>query len=164
MSAVLSRSRPLSNRTRTPSSDAKKCGTRCPVGSPLQRRNCQLILPPLDSIPMKRYLRFCLVFLISLALPLSGMAGAQALVEPCPMKTMGMSMMGDMGKDCCQDMSTASEHGKPCKPGQECKTGGMLQVSIAKPGVNLFSPVVVTSFVSVLPVQTPSGVWRPPRV
>ena len=112
---------------------------------------------------MKRYLRFCLIFLISLALPLNGMAGVSAPAEPCPMKTMGMSMMGDMGKDCCQDMSTPSEHGKPCKPGQECKTGGMLQVSIVKPPVTLFSPVIATFFVNVLPVQTPSGVWRPPR-
>jgi hypothetical protein len=112
---------------------------------------------------MKRYLRFCLIFLISLALPLSGMAGVQAPADPCPMKTMGMSMMDDMDMDCCQDMSTPSEHGKPCKPGQECKSGGMLQVSIVKPPVTLFSPVVATFFVDVLPVPTSSGVWRPPR-
>ncbi|MCF5512067.1 hypothetical protein GIV66_30220 [Pseudomonas sp. PA-3-11C] len=43
---------------------------------------------------MKRYVRFCLIFLISLALPLSGMAGVQASTEPCPMKTMGIAMMG----------------------------------------------------------------------
>ncbi|OOG10916.1 hypothetical protein LOY55_12785 [Pseudomonas sp. B21-040] len=112
---------------------------------------------------MKRYLRFCLIFLISLALPLSGMAGVSAPAEPCPMKTMDMSMMGDMGMDCCQDMSTAPDHGKPCKPGQECKTGALLQVSIIKPPVNLFSPVIATFFADALPVQTPSGVWRPPR-
>lgn len=126
--------------------------------------NCQNKGLKLDSCPMKRYLRFCLVFLISLALPLSGMAGVQAPAEPCPMKTMGMSMMGDMGKDCCQGKGMPSDHGKPCKPGQECKTGGMLQVFIAKPPVTLFSPVVATYFVDVLPVQTPSGVWRPPRI
>jgi len=48
---------------------------------------------------MKRYLRFCLIFLISLALPLSGMAGVQTSIEPCPMKTMGMAMMDGMGQD-----------------------------------------------------------------
>ncbi|MFS2069132.1 hypothetical protein ACEN9D_10275 [Pseudomonas sp. CT11-2] len=112
---------------------------------------------------MKRYLRCCLIFLMCFALPLSGMAGIQAPTEPCPMKTTGMAMMGDMDQDCCQDMSTPAEHGKACKPGQECKTGGMLQVSIAKPPVTLFNPVVTTFFVDALPVQTPSGVWRPPR-
>lgn len=60
---------------------------------------------------MKRYLRFCLIFLIGLALPLSGMAGVQAPTEPCPMKTMGMAMMDDMGVDCCNEMKSPSEHG-----------------------------------------------------
>jgi hypothetical protein len=113
---------------------------------------------------MKRYLRFCIIFMISLALPLSGMAGVQAPTEPCPMKAMGMAMMDDMGMDCCNDMKTPSEHGKPCKPGQECKTGGMLQVSIFKPPVTVFSPVGFSFLGDSLPVQTPSGVWRPPRV
>lgn len=113
---------------------------------------------------MKRYLRFCLIFLISLALPLSGMAGVQPPTEPCPMKTMGMAMMDDMGMDCCNDMKSPTEHGKPCKLGQECKTGGMLQVSILKPLLTVFSPVVLSFFSDSLPEQTPSGVWRPPRV
>jgi hypothetical protein len=113
---------------------------------------------------MKRYLRFCLIFVISLALPLSGMAGVQAPTEPCPMKTMGMAMMDDMGMDCCNDMQSPTEHGKPCKPGQECKTGGMLQVSISKPPVSVLSPVVLSFYSDSLPVQTPPRVWRPPRV
>jgi hypothetical protein len=113
---------------------------------------------------MKRSLRYFIIFMISLALPLSGMAGVQAPTEPCPMKTMGMAMMDDMGMDCCNDMKSPAEHGKPCKPGQECKTGGMLQVSIIKPPVTRSSPVVLSFFSDSLPVQTPSGVWRPPRV
>jgi hypothetical protein len=113
---------------------------------------------------MKRYLRFCLIFVISLALPLSGMAGVQAPTEPCPMKAMGMAMMDDMGMDCCNDMKSPTEHGKPCKAGQECKTGGMLQVSIVKPPVTLFSPVVLAFSSDSVPLPTPSGVWRPPRV
>ena len=113
---------------------------------------------------MKRYLRLFLIFLISLALPLSGMAGVQAPTEPCPMKTMGMAMMDDMGMDCCNDMKSPVEHGKPCKPGQECKAGSILQVSMFKPPVTVFSPVAISFFTDSLPVQTPSGVWRPPRV
>jgi hypothetical protein len=112
---------------------------------------------------MKRYLRCCLIFLISLALPLNGMAGVQAPTEPCPMKTTGMAMIGDMGQDCCHDMKSPSDQGKPCKPGQECKTGGMLQVSIIKLPVSLPSPVVPSFPSDFLPAQAPSGVWRPPR-
>jgi hypothetical protein len=113
---------------------------------------------------MKRYLRCCLIFLLSLALPLSGMAGIQAPTEPCPMKTAGMAMMGDMGQDCCHDMKSPSDHGKPCKPGQECKSGSLLQVSIVKPATRFSSPLVLSLFSDFLPIQTPSGVWRPPRI
>ncbi|MDX9669479.1 MULTISPECIES: hypothetical protein [unclassified Pseudomonas] len=113
---------------------------------------------------MKRQLRLLLIFVISLALPLSGMAGTQVPSEPCPMQAMGMAMMDGMGMDCCNDMKSPVEHGKPCKPGQECKTGGMLEVSIIKPAVTLFSPVVLMPSGDSFPVSTPSGVWRPPRV
>jgi hypothetical protein len=112
---------------------------------------------------MKRYLRCCLIFLISLALPLSGMAGIQAPTEPCPMKTMGMAMMGDMGQDCCHDMKSPSDQGKPCKPGQECRSASLLQVSFGKPATRLSSPQMLTIFSDFLPAYTPSGVWRPPR-
>lgn len=113
---------------------------------------------------MKRYLRLCLVFLISLALPLSGMAGIQVQAEPCPMQAAGMAMLGDMAQDCCQDMGNPSDHGKPCKSGQECKTASMLQVSVVKPPIVLSSPIAVSFFSDFLPVQAPSGVWRPPRI
>ena len=113
---------------------------------------------------MKRYLQFCLIFLISLALPLSGMAGVQATTEPCPMETTGMVKMDSMGPDCCQDTKNPSEHGKPCKPGQECKTGGLLQVSVIKTPATLSHPIVISFSSDFSPVPTPSGVWRPPRV
>lgn len=113
---------------------------------------------------MNRYLRFCLIFLISLALPLSGMAGIQVSTEPCPMEGVGMTMMDDVGADCCQDQKSLSEHGKPCKPGQECKAGGMLQVSVIKTPVIVSHSVVISSSSDFSPVPTPSGVWRPPRV
>lgn len=118
---------------------------------------------------MKRYLRLCLVFLISLALPLSGMAGIQVQAEPCPMQAAGMAMLApetsmNAAPDCCQDMGSASEHGKPCKPGQECKTASLLQVSVVKPPIVLSSPIVVSFSSDFLPAQAPSGVWRPPRV
>ena len=112
---------------------------------------------------MKRYLRFCLIFLISLALPLSGMAGIQSPTEPCPIKTTGMTMMGDMNQDCCHEMSSSTDHGKTCKPGQECRSASLLQVLLGKPATRLSSPQILTIFSDSLPTQAPSGVWRPPR-
>ena len=113
---------------------------------------------------MKRYLRLCLVFVLSLALPLSGMAGVQAPADPCPMQVLGMKMMNDMGMDCCDDSKAPSEHSKSCKPGQECKTGTMLQISVIKPALSLPNPLTLALFSDAVPTSTPSGVWRPPRV
>ncbi|BBP77338.1 hypothetical protein CCU68_25185 [Pseudomonas gingeri NCPPB 3146 = LMG 5327] len=114
---------------------------------------------------MKRYLRFCLLLVISLALPLSGMAGVRVSAEPCPMEMAGKTTMDGMGPDCCQEAKNgAIEHGKLCKPGQECKTASMLQVSVIKPPISLSLPAVISFSSDLLPLQTPSGVWRPPRV
>lgn len=112
---------------------------------------------------MKRYLRFYLIFLISLALPLSGMAGIQSPTERCPIKTTGMTMMGDMNQDCCHEMSSSTDPGKTCKPGQECRSASLLQVSLGIPATRWSSPQILTIFSDSLPTQAPSGVWRPPR-
>lgn len=111
---------------------------------------------------MKGYLRLCLILLISLALPLSGMAGVAAPVEPCPMQTAGMAMMADMNQDCCHEMGKTADHGKPCKPGQECKSGSLLQVAVVKQPNRLSSPLAAPFINDCLPAKTPSGVWRPP--
>ena len=127
--------------------------------------NCCLTSFWLSSRPMSRYLRFFLVLLLSLALPLTGMAGVPSSTEPCPMQMSGMQMMSDMSPDCCQDGATPADHGKSCKPGQECKTGGMLQLSIPvlKAPVTVSSAQLVSVSSDFIPDRTPSGVWRPPR-
>lgn len=117
---------------------------------------------------MKRYLRLCLVFLISLALPFTGMAGIQTPVEPCPMQMSDMAAMAqtmdmDVLPDCCQDMDSAAEHGKPCKTGQECKTASLLQVATVKPPVLLSASLAVSDTHDLPPEQPASGPWRPPR-
>lgn len=113
---------------------------------------------------MKRSLHLRLVFLISLALPLSGMAGVRVQANPCPMQAASTVKMADITADCCQDMGSPSEHGKPCKPGQECKSASLLQVTTMKPSVTLSCPVVIFFSSTLQPIQTPSEVWRPPRV
>lgn len=115
---------------------------------------------------MKRYLRLCLVFLISLTLPFTGMAGVQAPAEPCPMQmgdvaTMAKSM--DVLPDCCQDMDRSAAHGKPCKTGQECKTASLLQVTTIKPPVPLSASLAVPDSHDLPPERPASSPWRPPR-
>jgi len=114
---------------------------------------------------MSRYLRFFLVLLLSLSLPLTGMAGVPSSSEPCPMQMSDMQMMSDMSPDCCQDGATQADHGKNCKPGQECKTGGMLQLSmpVLKAPLTTATALVANLSTDFIPDRTPSGVWRPPR-
>lgn len=113
---------------------------------------------------MKRTLRLCLVFLISLALPLGGMAGIEAPTDPCPMKSSGMAKMADTDLDCCHDMDKMAEHGKKaCKTGQECKTASMLQTGIAKPAVPLSNLAPAVSYHDRFSSRPPPDPWRPPR-
>lgn len=114
---------------------------------------------------MSRYLRFFLVLLLSLALPLTGMAGVPSSTEPCPMQVPGLTMMTDMSPDCCQDGAHGDHSGKACKPGQECKSGVMLQLSVPvlKAPLTQALPVVASLSSGFIPDRTPSGVWRPPR-
>ena len=111
---------------------------------------------------MSRLLRLVLVLLLSLTLPLAGMAGVPSSSEPCPMKVADMQMMGDMSPDCCQD---GVGHGKACKPGQECKTSGVLQLAVPllKAPTPLAHPLAVNGAAAFIPDRTPSGVWRPHR-
>ncbi|AZF63459.1 MULTISPECIES: hypothetical protein [Pseudomonas] len=111
---------------------------------------------------MSRLLRLILVMLLSLTLPLTGMAGVPSSTEPCPMKMSDMQMMSDMAPDCCQD---AANPGKACKPGQECKTGSLLQLSmpVLKAPLTLAHPLTASLSSDFIPDRTPSGVWRPPR-
>jgi hypothetical protein len=114
---------------------------------------------------MSRYLRLFLVLLLSLALPLTGMAGVPSSTEPCPMQMPDMPMMSDMSPDCCQDGAAPADHSKSCKPGQECKTGGMLQLSmpVLKAPVMFANALIASLSSDFIPDRTPSGVWRPPR-
>ncbi|MGU3309913.1 hypothetical protein ACLBW8_27045 [Pseudomonas sp. M5A4_2d] len=111
---------------------------------------------------MSRLLRLILVMLLSLTLPLTGMAGVPSSTEPCPMQMSDMQMMTDMSPDCCQD---GVDHGKACKPGQECKSGGLLQLSmpVLKAPLTLAHPLTASLSSDFIPDRTPPGVWRPPR-
>ncbi|MGY2686584.1 hypothetical protein [Pseudomonas tolaasii] len=111
---------------------------------------------------MSRLIRLILVTLLSLTLPLAGMAGVPSGTEPCPMKMSSMQMMSDMTPDCCQD---GVDHGKACKTGQECKTGGVVQLAmpVFKAPLGMAHAVALGLSTDFIPDRTPSGVWRPPR-
>ncbi|WP_447750371.1 hypothetical protein [Pseudomonas nicosulfuronedens] len=114
---------------------------------------------------MPRRLRLLIILLLSLALPLTGMAGIEAPAEPCPMQSLGMSPMAGMGQDCCEDSGKATQHGKKdCKTGQECKTSSLFQVSVLKAPLPPVTPERPTLYADLILSQAPSALWRPPCV
>ncbi|MFJ4440748.1 hypothetical protein ACIPZ8_01495 [Pseudomonas sp. NPDC089422] len=112
---------------------------------------------------MKRYLRFCLIFLLCLSLPLIGMAGVQASTEPCLMDAGDMTTINGTAWDCCQGTKSPLDHSKSCKPGQECKSGTLFQITGVKQPIGWSHPIGVSFSNDSFPLQVPSGVWRPPR-
>ncbi|MDB6145073.1 MAG: hypothetical protein JWP80_4117 [Pseudomonas sp.] len=105
--------------------------------------------------------RLSLIWLLVLSLLLPSFGSmALAAAEPCPMMSMpGHTMMQN---PCCKDMDHHSGSESPCKPGQDCKTGGTLQ-SLT---VMIFKPVLALPVTLVTPsilTAEPAYLWRPPR-
>lgn len=65
---------------------------------------------------------------------------------------------------CCEhmDKSDGVASKSPCKSGQECKTGGLLQTAVIKVISPLPSRPEVLLTQSVIK-REPAGLWRPPR-
>jgi hypothetical protein len=112
---------------------------------------------------MNRLLRRCLLLLLCLTLPVSGLAVVQLPAEPCPMQADAMQMDDDQPHDCCEEKDQLPTAGKTCKTGQECKSGNMLQASLGKPALSLPHLPAPTLYRDFLPSGAPADVWRPPR-
>ena len=65
---------------------------------------------------------------------------------------------------CCEQMDTSDgvANKSPCKSGQECKTGGLLQTNVIKSISPLPSRPEILLTQSVIK-REPAGLWRPPR-
>lgn len=120
-----------------------------------------------------RSIRFLLLVLLSLAIPLAGYAGLGVPKAPCPMEmaaiaemqfdtSMDQALTAKIG-DCCNDMETLLKTGKTCKVGQDCKIGSQ--------GLSVYFPTVPPSFGKdsflarlndrvIAPRTIP--IWRPP--
>lgn len=114
---------------------------------------------------MNRRLWLYFVLLVSFALPLSGVVNAiERLQAPCPMQLEGVSQVGEMNSDCCDEQKSAHAGSKVCKSGEECKTSSLLQVVSVKAPLLVGHPPALHSLNAFIPTPAPSGVWRPPRV
>lgn len=117
-----------------------------------------------------KYRRPLLVLLLSLLIPLSGVAGMETDMGDCPLDgkmsmnpamTMQMQAM-DHDHPCCNDAETVSRTGQLCKPGQECGTGLTLPSMVAGGGVPSAVGDVFPAPISRVPSRSPDELLRPP--
>ncbi|MFV3385162.1 hypothetical protein ACNFCJ_06875 [Pseudomonas sp. NY15364] len=111
-----------------------------------------------------RRIGLVLLLTVSLVLPtLGGMAFGMS-AQPCPMQNGDHQGHAMADAPCCEHMNEADGlAGKsPCKPGQECKTGGLLQTAVIKTIPPRPSRPEILPSQSVIE-REPAGLWRPPR-
>ena len=120
-----------------------------------------------------RTVRFLLLMLLSLAIPLAGYAGLGVPKMPCPMEMAAMAeqqLSDDMEDasatpmgECCNDMETLLKTGKTCKVGQDCKIGS-LGLSVHFPAIpEVFSKDTFLGRLNDRAIEPrPIPIWRPP--
>lgn len=115
-------------------------------------------------LAMKAYLRLLLVLLISLALPVTGMAALELSAEPCQMQSATQTYEHIGHLPVVEDDDAHSHEGNPlCESGHQCKTGSLLQAALAKPGLIAALAPLSVHYPEFYPIRSNADVWRPPR-
>lgn len=120
---------------------------------------------------MKALLRFYFLLLVSLTLPINGMASLLMPAQACavhasqymPSPAMpGMDQQMSALDPCCETMAQTG-HKQPCKTGMDCKAGSLLQVGSGKSALLLIDqPGPFPSSFTPLPGAS-EPLWHPPR-
>jgi hypothetical protein len=119
---------------------------------------------------MKLCIRLCLLLVLSIALPITGVAqmlmtaGSYSMDHANHQVTAGdMASMSlaDTEHGCCAE----HEQGDPtvCKTGQECKTSSLLKVISMKAPSVVLGQHVSAPYIDLIPSLAPDAVWHPPR-
>lgn len=117
-------------------------------------------------------MRYTLVLVLCLLLPLQGFAAWQVPASPCPMQGM-MAMANDADgmaaslveamEDCCNDMATFERTVQPCKSIQSCAAPAAGMPTF--PSLVALTPVTQDPQAPAwrsLPPGATSRLWRPP--
>jgi hypothetical protein len=102
------------------------------------------------------------MLIVSLLLPALGSTAASMAPEPCPMLSQEQGLHGAADMPCCADMADASSGKSPCKPGLDCKTGGLVHIAVDKSLLPL-SSLHPTVYEQALVQRERIPLWRPPR-
>lgn len=121
---------------------------------------------------MKRRLRLVFVLLMSLVLPINGMAALQLASARCSMGESGASHGALTGHEVHADMRTVTadpaqherdDNGALCADGQHCQTASLLLPQFSKPPVSGPELNLATYMPNHTPTPAGDSHWRPPR-
>ncbi len=113
---------------------------------------------------MKAYLHLLLVLLLSLALPLNGMAASQLSATPCQMQKDAQASEHPGHMELAPDEDGHAHQSNPlCDGGHQCKTGSPLVTMLARAALNAAPPLLGGAYLEFLPAHSGADVWRPPR-
>jgi hypothetical protein len=121
---------------------------------------------------MKPLLRLCLLLVLALALPINGMASRlmsahsphQPVDSTHAMASLVETDHGALALDECDGGQTTASDAQTCKPGLDCKSGGLLQVGAGKATAPLFGQPGPSSLSSTSLLGQSEPLWHPPRV
>jgi hypothetical protein len=102
--------------------------------------------------------------IVSLVLPSFGGVAFSMPAQPCPMQNSDHLDHAMADAPCCEhmDKSDGLASKSPCKSGQDCKTGGLLQAAVIKtisPRPSRPESLLNQSVIK----REPAELWRPPR-
>lgn len=104
-----------------------------------------------------------LLLIVSLVLPTFGGMALSMPAQPCPMQSGAHQTQAMADAPCCEHADQADGLAKsPCKPGQDCKTAGLLQTVVIKTLPPRLSRPEIHPSPSLIE-REPAGLWRPPR-
>lgn len=126
--------------------------------------------PDKGPLNLSNFTRQLIALMLSLLLPIAGMASALAPAQHCLDKDMPHAMtpgdMPDMDMDsACCDMEKSAKLGfNVCKPGQEnCQSSAMLVVPVQKTAIIPTSATAPTDYTPDILPSSAETFWRPPR-
>lgn len=108
-----------------------------------------------------RRIGLVLLLIASLVLPSFGGMALSMPAQPCPMQSGDHQGHAMVDAPCCEHADGVADK-SPCKPGQECKTAGLLQTVVIKTlAPRLSRPEALPSQSAIK--REPAELWRPPR-
>lgn len=111
-----------------------------------------------------KLLRLILVLVLSMAIPVEGVAAVPSCVCPMQMQDEAPAAATDMA-DCCKHTDSNSSSDSSCQPGQSCGINGVvLGLPTSLHFSALTHSVFLTDYRSPVFIEQTASIWHPPQL